>query len=261
MPRKNTSFADLLLEAPWWVSVVTAVITYFGMVHFLPSIQTENQLINVLLQGLAIPGPYFAFFILLIAPFSFFNSRRKAKQLDNQKNIETIRQMHWRNFEELVAEAYRRRSYSVIEGGFGADGGVDLELRKNNEHIIVQCKQWKTQKVGVSVIREMYGVLTASNATQVIIICSGQFTQQAIDFTKDKPIELVDGAELLSLIQAVQTAPPVEALKPVTMIETTKKEHCPKCGNALVERIAKRGPNAGNKFLGCSNFPKCRYTT
>ena len=182
MPRKNTSFADLLVEAPWWVSVVTAIITYLGMAYLLPTIQTENQIINLLLQGLAIPGPYFAFFILLIAPFSFFNSRRKAKQLDAQKNIETIRKMHWRNFEELVAEAYRRRGYKVIEGGFGPDGGVDLEIRKNDEYVIVQCKQWRAQKVGVSIVREMYGVLSASNADRITIASSGKFTQQAFDF-------------------------------------------------------------------------------
>lgn len=34
---------------------------------------------------------------------------------------------------------------------------------------------------------------------------------------------------------------------------------CPKCGNKLVERVAKKGANAGNTFLGCSNFPKCRF--
>jgi len=37
-------------------------------------------------------------------------------------------------------------------------------------------------------------------------------------------------------------------------------DQCPKCGGALVQRKTKRGPNAGNQFLGCSNFPKCRYT-
>lgn len=35
---------------------------------------------------------------------------------------------------------------------------------------------------------------------------------------------------------------------------------CPKCGGALILRVAKKGPNAGNQFYGCSNYPKCRYT-
>lgn len=35
---------------------------------------------------------------------------------------------------------------------------------------------------------------------------------------------------------------------------------CPKCGGTLVERMAKNGPNAGAKFVGCDNYPKCRFT-
>ena len=251
MPRKNTSFADLLFQAPWWVSVTTAAITYFFMGHLLPSIETDNQLINVVFRALVIPAPYFAIFILLIAPFSFFNARRKAKQLDAQKSIETIRQLHWRNFEELVAEAYRRQGYRVTEGGYGADGGIDLELRKGDLLTLVQCKQWKTQKVGVNVVREMFGVLTAHQANHFIIISSGTFTQQAIDFAAGKPIELIDGSKLLALVNDVQVSPQVTIEKPKT---------CPKCSGELIERTAKRGPNAGNTFLGCSSFPKCRYT-
>ncbi len=34
---------------------------------------------------------------------------------------------------------------------------------------------------------------------------------------------------------------------------------CPKCKKGrLIERIAKTGKNKGNKFYGCSNFPKCK---
>jgi predicted RNA-binding Zn-ribbon protein involved in translation (DUF1610 family) len=38
------------------------------------------------------------------------------------------------------------------------------------------------------------------------------------------------------------------------------KTVCPKCGSKQVERTAKKGPNAGTKFLGCENYPKCRFT-
>jgi len=33
---------------------------------------------------------------------------------------------------------------------------------------------------------------------------------------------------------------------------------CPKCGNEMVLRTSKKGPEAGNQFWGCSSFPKCR---
>ena len=35
---------------------------------------------------------------------------------------------------------------------------------------------------------------------------------------------------------------------------------CPRCGGKLVLRLAKSGTNAGKYFIGCSNYPKCRYT-
>ena len=34
---------------------------------------------------------------------------------------------------------------------------------------------------------------------------------------------------------------------------------CPRCGERLVLRVAKKGANAGKNFYGCSNYPKCRY--
>lgn len=34
-----------------------------------------------------------------------------------------------------------------------------------------------------------------------------------------------------------------------------KKDVCPKCGDKLVKRHGKYGD-----FIGCSNYPKCRYT-
>lgn len=35
---------------------------------------------------------------------------------------------------------------------------------------------------------------------------------------------------------------------------------CPICGGRLIERTARKGLYAGNQFLGCSNYPKCKYT-
>ena len=35
---------------------------------------------------------------------------------------------------------------------------------------------------------------------------------------------------------------------------------CPQCGSLMVLRTAKRGPNAGGKFYGCSRYPKCKAT-
>lgn len=38
-----------------------------------------------------------------------------------------------------------------------------------------------------------------------------------------------------------------------------EKRTCPMCGGSLTPRVAKKGKYEGASFLGCSNFPKCRY--
>jgi predicted RNA-binding Zn-ribbon protein involved in translation (DUF1610 family) len=48
-------------------------------------------------------------------------------------------------------------------------------------------------------------------------------------------------------------------------IQSLRERHssttvCPKCGSNLIERTAKKGPKAGTIFLGCENYPKCRFT-
>ena len=35
---------------------------------------------------------------------------------------------------------------------------------------------------------------------------------------------------------------------------------CPDCGSGMVRRTAQKGPNAGNDFWGCSDYPECRGT-
>ena len=40
----------------------------------------------------------------------------------------------------------------------------------------------------------------------------------------------------------------------------TSNTKCPKCGANLKLRTVKNGNNAGDSFLGCENYPKCRFT-
>lgn len=42
------------------------------------------------------------------------------------------------------------------------------------------------------------------------------------------------------------------------VIDKEKTQNCPKCNGAMVLRNVTKGQNKGNKFWGCSKFPKCR---
>lgn len=258
MTRKNEGILDDLVKAPWWVSVILSVVAYVSLKLLAPLIESENIVYKMLLAAAPPVAPYLAFILLVPAPISFLISFRKKKLLDKQKNLKSIRSISWKEFEELVAEAYRRKGYSVVENdGAGPDGGVDLVLRKGGNLFLVQCKQWRSSKVNVQVVREMYGVMTAKHAHGAIIITSGLFTQEAKNFAADKPIDLVEGNQLAVLIGSVQ-AEPASAM--VVKNASVVPGVCPLCGAELTLRTAQKGKNPGAKFWGCSKFPACKFT-
>jgi len=263
MARKNEGWFDLLVTSPWWVSVIVSSFVYFMGMSVIPNMTADNIVIQSFLKVSPTITPFLAFFLLIPAPISAFIAWRKRKLLDDQKSIQTIRDLSWREFEELVAEAYRRQGYIVIENTTaGADGGIDIRLKKDNHTHLVQCKNWKTSKVGVKVVREMYGVLIAEHASSVIIIVSGVFTQEAKNFALGKAIDLVDGGQLEQLIANVKTTSTMVKPEPIISSNTDANKNitCPKCGEKLLLRTAKKGKNAGGQFWGCSTYPRCRYT-
>ena len=111
----------------------------------------------------------------------------------------------------LVGEGFRLQGYQVVEtGGGGADGGADLVLSKpsknGGEKFLVQCKQWRAYKVGVDVVRELYGVMAAKGAAGGFVVTSGRFTDEAVSFASGRNVTLVDGPKLHGLLQQAKAA-------------------------------------------------------
>ncbi len=260
MARHNGSILDDLALYPWWVNVILAVVVYLSLKYWIPTIEFQNPFYAGIAKGVHVLAPTLAGILLLPAAVSAINSWRKGRLLQRQKGIGSIRSIAWREFEELVGEAYRRKGYRVTEtGGGGADGGVDLILRKNGEHLLVQCKNWRMDKVGVKVVRELYGVVAAEGATGGIVICSGAFTQEARDFARGKPIELVEGTALARMVEEVKKKPSsIIDINPILPGTRRTVNKCPLCGGEMVLKTARRGPKAGEDFWSCSAFPKCR---
>lgn len=257
MPKKQENIVTLLLLCPWWVNVGLAAVVYAALKLVVPHIEFQNPVF----KGMAGVVPKFAgvasIFLLLLAGISAINSARKRELLNRQSGIDSIRALSWKEFEELLAEAYRRQGYSVQENtAAGPDGGVDIVIAKDRNVYLVQCKHWRNSKIGVKVVREMYGLMVAEKAFGAIIATSGFFTQEAKNFAVGKPIDLVEGNQLVDLIRNAQG----QSVAATVTTDTLPRMHCPLCGHSLVVREARRGAHAGNKFWGCSNFPSCRHT-
>ncbi len=278
--RRKTSPLDDMLDLvslmPWWAGVAIAVIGYVVLHRMATPVQINavqpGQFGNIMTQsvvaGLATAGQYIVPLVGLVgAVMSFFRRRQRTALVTDvaqAKTVNVLDGMSWREFEILVGEAYRLQGYQVTEtGGGGADGGIDLALTKGSEKFLVQCKQWKAFKVGVDVVRELYGVMAAKGATGGFVVTSGRFTEDARAFADGRNVQLVDGLKLFAMIkeakQSIATKAPQPATPPIA--STSRSEiapACPQCGSSMVKRTARKGNNAGAEFWGCSKFPTCR---
>jgi len=178
------------------------------LVWVIPGIEVANPFLRGLVGAAPKLAPILVLVLGLAALLSAFGAWRRRRLLESQAAIEDVRKLSWQDFERLVGEAYRRKGYSVIARGLGgADGGADIDLYRGDEHLLVQCKQWKAWKVGVKPVRELLGVVTAEQADGGIFVTSGRYTREALRFARDNKLVLVDGETLLEMIWEVQVGP------------------------------------------------------
>lgn len=266
--RRQSSPIEDLIEGmdfifryvPPWVSIPIALAVFFGISIWLNhSLKTPGlEKIGYMLGGFA------ALAILIGGAGGYRYRQRHAAFLRQNITLSWVNTLSWREFENLTGEIFRARGYFVENlGGGGADGGIDLRLRRQGETMLVQCKRWKVFKVGVKPIREFFGVMAAEGADRGIFVSSGIYTNEALRFAEGKPIELLDGAQFAEMIKAFQAQGRSQEATPAAAIladTTPSRPECPNCGKPMVLRRAKSGKNAGLEFWGCSAFPKCRGT-
>lgn len=99
-------------------------------------------------------------------------------------------QLSSRRFEELVAEIFIRKGYDVELTPATRDGGKDIYAVSKNDFgsflYIVECKKYSpTRKVGVNVLRDLYGVLSKERATYGIAVTTSYFSKPAKDYQQD----------------------------------------------------------------------------
>lgn len=196
---------DPLVRLPWWVSLLLGAFVYAVLTWGLPAQTWVSPVVRGLVSAGRVLAPYLALLFVVAAAASFWRRRRDRQLLDRQRGIETIRSLSWQAFERVLAEHYRREGFAVrANDGAGADGGVDLTLVADGNKTLVQCKHWRARKVGVSVVREMFGLMVAEQAQRVIVACTGDFTVEARRFAAGKPIELIDGNGLDAIFSAAR---------------------------------------------------------
>lgn len=106
-------------------------------------------------------------------------------------------------FEDLTHQLLLKVGFSVEQTKASRDGGIDLIAYSNEPFFkgkyIIQCKRY-AGTVGEPIIRDLYGVVSNERANKGILITTGNFSISALEFSKDKNLELIDGLNLESLL-------------------------------------------------------------
>jgi HJR/Mrr/RecB family endonuclease len=106
-----------------------------------------------------------------------------------KKNPHSMYGLTPREFEEFTAEMFEKLGYSVTLTKETHDGGKDLMILRSsilgNFLIYTECKRNSPDRpVGVRVVRELLGSITADGATAGVIVTSSYFSPEAITFTE-----------------------------------------------------------------------------
>jgi hypothetical protein len=107
---------------------------------------------------------------------------------------EALLQLNPRQFEEFVAELWQRFGYDVELTKRTRDGGYDIVAVGRSvasTRFLIECKRYDpNNKVGVSTVRQLYGVKTDQRATKGILATTSYLTADAEEFIDDHFWEL-----------------------------------------------------------------------
>ncbi|WP_175991532.1 restriction endonuclease [Bacillus sp. Marseille-Q1617] len=135
----------------------------------------------------------------------FVSSYDVIDAIDDSENLAA---MDWQDFEHLIRELFEKEfNHSGGEVKItqaSKDGGVDAVAFDPDPirggKVVIQAKRY-TNAVGVSAVRDLYGTLMNEGANKGILVSTADYGPDAYDFAKGKPITLLNGGNLLHLLQ------------------------------------------------------------
>lgn len=109
-------------------------------------------------------------------------------------------------FEALVSNLFSKMGLDTKLTRSSRDGGVDAIAFDTRPvlggKVIIQAKRYR-HTVGVSAVRDLYGTMLNEGASKGILVATSSYGADAYKFSDGKPMELIDGGNLLYLLQEV----------------------------------------------------------
>lgn len=137
-----------------------------------------------------------------IIKYEHTNTNKSITNRELEKRRAVWLEMQGVTFEREVSAIYRELGYKTKTTKAIGEGGVDIRLWKDEVYSIVQCKNVLI-RTDEPTVKSLLETMQKESASKAILICSGGFTPKARDFSKRKPVELLDLNQFLELVNIV----------------------------------------------------------
>lgn len=200
MAKHGTHRIERFVRVHWPAGLLFGLSIYLGLHHGLG----KHSAVYMVLLWMALIACWGCAFACCVG------YRKRMRRLIMRDELGELCRLHWRAFEERVAQAFRFRGYAVERAsGTDVDDGLDLILSKHGITTLVQCRHWQHRNVEVKDVREMHNLMKFRRASAVKIVACGDYTEDAWKFVAGKPFELIYGETLLAMLSDAQL--PIDA--------------------------------------------------
>jgi restriction system protein len=180
---ENSLFA-ILLRSRWWISVAIA---------FIIAVLARAGLRDDLVVYGALAGAPF----LVIGVIAASRQLRAPSAARVAQTLQSVGSMSWRDFSDLVEEAFRRDGYEVARLSAPQ---ADLAITRAGRTALVCCRRWKAASTGIEPLRDLHSAMEGREAHESIFMTTGDITDNARRFANERKIRLLQGPELVQLL-------------------------------------------------------------
>ena len=122
-------------------------------------------------------------------------------ELDARPNLMDLNPFE---FENLVGNLFTQMGLETKQTQTSRDGGVDAIAYDSRPilggKIVIQAKRYKNT-VGVGAVRDLFGTMMNEGASKGILVTTSGYGKDAFEFASNKPIEMINGGQLLYLLE------------------------------------------------------------
>ncbi len=131
----------------------------------------------------------------------FIDESDVLSDLDQRPNLMALTPSE---FESLITNLFEKMGLETRQTKPSRDGGVDCVAWDTRPvmggKVVIQAKRYRGT-VGVSAVRDLFGTVHNEGASKGILVTTSGYGKASFDFVEEKPLELLDGSNLLYLLR------------------------------------------------------------